>query len=89
MENLFVQSSENLFVFSLAQPDLSAILIPNGNKHSRKAASMSVWIILTEINGYKNIYEVYETEEKARQAADNMPWQYDRHEVWVCEYHVL
>lgn len=31
---------------------------------------MSVWIILTEINGYKNIYEVYETEEKARQAAD-------------------
>ena len=50
---------------------------------------MSVWIVLTEINGYKNIYNVYETEEKARQAADNMPWQYDRHEIWVCEYHVL
>ena len=47
-----------------------------------------VWIVLTELNGYKNIYNVYETEKKARQAAYNMPWQYDRHEIYVCGYHV-
>lgn len=48
----------------------------------------TVYIVVTVLNGYKNIASVFATENDAERYADNLRnnWTYAEHEVYVCEY---
>ena len=45
-----------------------------------------VFVVMTQLNGFKNIYTICKDKEKAQSISENMPWQYEKHMVWVEEW---
>lgn len=49
-----------------------------------------VFIVMSELNGYKNVEAVYADKDNAYAHRNELAndWHYDRHELYVVEYHV-
>lgn len=51
----------------------------------------SVFIVVTILNGYKNIANVFTSKQDAENHAEHLrnSWAYGKHEIYVCEYGVF
>lgn len=50
-----------------------------------------VYIVMSELNGYRAIENVYANEDSAFEYRDKLmdDWRYDMHDVYIVEYHVM
>lgn len=50
-----------------------------------------VYIVMSELNGYKNVESVYANEDNAWAYRNELAndWHYDRHDLYVVEYYVM